>query len=46
MIKCFHDYSTGEELAAFMLHSSMKDGMKGLENSTLGNTVFHEVRSH
>lgn len=38
-IKSFHNYSTVEELSAFVFHSRMKD----LEHSALGNTVLHEV---
>ena len=41
MIKCFHDYPTVEESSAFIFHSSMKD----LRDSTVGNTVLHEVNS-
>ena len=35
--------SYSEGISAFILHSSMKHGMKGFESSTLGNTVFHEI---
>ena len=41
MIACFHDYPATEESSAFIFHSSMNDRM----NSTVGNTVLHEMSS-
>ena len=41
IVKCFHDYPTVKELSAFIFHSNMK----GLWDSTVGNTVLHEVNS-
>ena len=41
MIKYFHDYPTMEKSSAFMFYSSMK----GLEDSTVGNSVLHVVHS-
>ena len=42
LIKCFHDYATMKNSPAFISHSSMK----GFEDSTVGDTVLHEVSSH
>ena len=40
MIQCFHAYPTVEKPWAFIFHSSMKAS----KDSTVGITVFHEVR--
>ena len=41
MIKYFHDYPTMKESSAFMFHSNMK----GLRDSSIGNSVLHVVSS-
>ena len=42
MIQCLRDYPTVEESSAFIFYSHIK----GLKNSTVGNTVLHVVSSN